>query len=233
MSLPEDTTSSSSIVDDTVELSLPSTFPSQRPALPKSATFTSHLSKHHRSGSDFESNSADSHVANVVANNPVGTEQEQTTDAIGSANAPSQYRLHDETRADSLALSPFAPDYTPSLSDLLADLSVVESRAVPEYIEQWQDALITSEDHSIQKTYHSCMEAYYNMLPIWLNSPECEEDVRRILYRNYMLLREWGMAYGVPEGQLDQLPEDAEDLTETIFSFLLEISKLLVESKSL
>lgn len=77
------------------------------------------------------------------------------------------------------------------------------------------------------------MDVYLNMLPLALNSSECTEDVKRMLYRNYAFLRDWGSSYAVSKGQLDQLPEDAADVVETIVSFLLEISEVLVERKSM
>ncbi|KAF2822665.1 hypothetical protein CC86DRAFT_81272 [Ophiobolus disseminans] len=130
-------------------------------------------------------------------------------------------------------ISPFAPDYTPKLSDLLANLSVVETGAVLEYINQWQDSSSNGRDpsknSSIQTEYLSSMNAYHSMLPIWLKAPECDEGVKRVLYRNHVLMYDWGMAYRVPEGQLDQLPDGADDLFETIHAFLLEISDILLE----
>jgi hypothetical protein len=53
------------------------------------------------------------------------------------------------------------------------------------------------------------------------------------LYRNHILLRDWGASYAVLDGQLDQLPKEAEDVTETILLFLTEISTILISSKTM
>jgi hypothetical protein len=133
------------------------------------------------------------------------------------------------------ASNPFAPDYTPALSNLIADLSVVEAGVTTEYITRWQETVNTVqtsfETSTIQTAYRSCMGPFYESLPQWNALTECDDEVKLALYRNFLLLRDWGMSYSVLEGQLDQLPEE-DDLVETIVSFLLEISGILQRSKS-
>ncbi|KAH8716762.1 hypothetical protein GQ44DRAFT_775894 [Phaeosphaeriaceae sp. PMI808] len=47
------------------------------------------------------------------------------------------------------------------------------------------------------------------------------------MYQDYLLLLEWGDSYFVEEGQLDQLPDAANEVFETIITFLKEISTIL------
>jgi hypothetical protein len=116
-------------------------------------------------------------------------------------------------------------DLIPALTERVAQLSAVDS----EFLAKWQQSLNTgpAELSSIQVVYNSCLSFYHTMLRVWLKSAKCEEEVWRILYRNYLLLRDWGISYSVLEGELDQLPEEADDLVETLLSFLHEIYEVL------
>jgi hypothetical protein len=140
-----------------------------------------------------------------------------------------EYPLSEEQVHEKKTPSDLAADPTLALTKQIAQLSAVDTSANVESVTQWQRTLKTdpAEISSVQTLYDSCLDYYYTMLPVWLKSTECKEEVRRTLYRNYVLLRDWGISYSVLEGQLDQLPEEADDLVETLLSFLHEISQAL------
>jgi hypothetical protein len=116
---------------------------------------------------------------------------------------------------------------------------LIENEVLPkgDFIMQWQNATRTgqdtTEDVTIQTIYHACMECYHFMLPAWYKALGGKDALKHTLYRNHILLRDWGASYAVLDGQLDQLPKEAEDVTETISSFLIEISTILIHSKNL
>lgn len=144
---------------------------------------------------------------------------------------------------------------TKPLSDLFSDLSIVEQDWLPadlrivanntaqtrpttieydtfseeNFVTQWKNA--TSEDREIQVTYHHCIQRYGDIFAKWSGVFEQEIAVKQSLHRTHALLGDWGEAYDVMDGQLDQLPNEAKDLTETILAFLVEIITILEESK--
>jgi hypothetical protein len=135
--------------------------------------------------------------------------------------------------------APFHTSYTLPVTDLLADLSAVEQEVFPEehFIMQWQNATKTRHDKmeevTVQTIYRACTECYRVMLPSWYKALVGKDDIRHIIYRSHILLRDWGTSYGVSDGHLDQLPLEANDTTETILSFLIEILTILTNSKGL
>jgi hypothetical protein len=141
--------------------------------------------------------------------------------------------------ASSLPDDSFSSSHGLSVANLLADLSLIENEVLPkgDFIMQWQNATRTgqdtTEDVTIQTIYHACMECYHFMLPTWYKALGGKDALKHTLYRNHILLRDWGASYAVLDGQLDQLPKEAEDVTETISSFLIEISTILIHSKNL
>jgi hypothetical protein len=132
---------------------------------------------------------------------------------------------------------PFAQDGLTSITRLLAGLPAAQFHVLPqeEYVAQWQEYMNeeyqASEIPQVQKVYCSCLDTYSVLLPVCFNSSESGEDVPENFYRNYILLRDWGSAYLVSEGQLDQLPDEASDAVETIAAFLGEISDILLHSE--
>jgi hypothetical protein len=155
------------------------------------------------------------------------------------AHSRSVPKSPDSHSALSIPDGPIGSGYALPVSNLLADLSLVENEVLPkgDFITQWQDATRTVEDAAeeitIQKIYHACMECYHVMLPSWYKALGGKDAIKHALYRNHILLRDWGTSYAVLDGQLDQLPKEAEDITETILSFLVEISTILIQSEIL
>jgi hypothetical protein len=166
--------------------------------------------------------------------NPLGTGSGEVFSHTNAADVGGADIQPGEETGDNASSNPFTADYTPNLSGLLADLSFIESRALPktDLIAQWQESTSSRQDlpesPSIQKVYQLCLKCYNIMLPIWQSS---EENVKDTIYRDYVLLYDWGAAYAVREGQLDQLPEEASDLSTTILMFLDEIFIITNESK--
>lgn len=126
--------------------------------------------------------------------------------------------------------------YAPNFVDMMADLSTAEAFVFEksDYISKWQESAHTGQDarerDHIRTIYRACTGYYSLLLPDILDSSKCEDYEKSNLRRTYHLLREWGAAYGVMEGRLDQLAEEGSDVTETIFSFLIEISRILAQS---
>jgi hypothetical protein len=166
--------------------------------------------------------------------NPLGTGSVEVFSRTDGADVGSVDIQPGEGTGDNASSNPFTADYTPNLLGLLADLSFVESRALPttDLITQWQESTSSRQDlpegPTIQKAYQLCLKCYNVMLPIWQSS---EENVKDTIYRDYVLLYDWGAAYAVREGQLDQLPEEASDLSSTILMFLEEILIIINERK--
>jgi hypothetical protein len=132
---------------------------------------------------------------------------------------------------------PFTQDGLTSITTLLAGLPAAQFHALPqeEYVAQWQEYMNeeyqASEIPQVQRVYCSCLDTYSVLLPVCFNFSASGEDVPESFYRNYILLRDWGSAYLVPEGQLDQLPKEASEVVETIAAFLGEISDILLQSE--
>jgi hypothetical protein len=126
-----------------------------------------------------------------------------------------------------------------SVGNRLSDLSLIENKLLPneDFVTQWQNAMRTgqsvTEEITIQTIFHACMKSYDTMLPSWDRILEGRDVIKDVLYRNRILLSDWGAAYAVLDGQLDQLPKEAEDVIETVLSFLTEVSTILVNSKIL
>lgn len=76
------------------------------------------------------------------------------------------------------------------------------------------------------------MDCFRVMLPDYYGALHNEPTLQDTLYRNCILLYEWGVAYSVDDGQLDQLPPEAKDMTDAVLSFLAEISTILIQSKA-
>jgi hypothetical protein len=156
-----------------------------------------------------------------------------------SLHSPSIASSTEHQTAPSLPDSPSKPSYALPVADLLSDLSLIENEVLPkaDFITQWQEAMgarqDTTEGITVQMIYHACMECYHAMLPSWYTALEGKDAVKHALYRNHILLRDWGASYAVLDGQLDQLPKEAEDITETILLFLTEISSILISSKTM
>jgi hypothetical protein len=156
-----------------------------------------------------------------------------------SLHSPSIASSTEHQTAPSLPDSPSKPSYALPVADLLSDLSLIENEVLRkgDFITQWQEAMgarqDTTEGITIQMIYHACMECYHAMLPSWYTALEGKDAVKHTLYRNHILLRDWGASYGVLDGQLDQLPKEAEDITDTILLFLTEISTILISSKTM
>jgi hypothetical protein len=156
-----------------------------------------------------------------------------------SLHSPSIASSIEHQTAPSLPDSPSESSYALPVADLLSDLSLIENEVLRkgDFITQWQEAMgarqDTTEGITIQMIYHACMECYHAMLPSWYTALEGKDAVKHTLYRNHILLRDWGASYAVLDGQLDQLPKEAEDITETILLFLTEISTILISSKTM
>jgi hypothetical protein len=135
--------------------------------------------------------------------------------------------------------NPFDSSYALSVGDLLSDLSLIENEVLPneDFITQWQTAMGTghnaTNEITVRTVFHACMKSYDTMLPVWYKALEDKEAVRHTLSRNHILLSDWGASYAVLDGQLDELPKEAENVTETVLSFLTEVSTILTNSKIL
>jgi hypothetical protein len=156
-----------------------------------------------------------------------------------SPRSPSTTSSTENHSAFSLPYGASQSGYALPVADLLSDLSLIENEVLPkaDFITQWQEAMgarqDTTEGITVQMIYHACMECYHAMLPSWYTALEGKDTVKHTLYRNHILLRDWGASYAVLDGQLDQLPKEAEDITETILLFLTEISTILISSKTM
>jgi hypothetical protein len=91
----------------------------------------------------------------------------------------------------------------------------------------------TTEGTTVQMIYHACMECYHVMFPSWYTALEAKDAVKHTLYRRQILSRDWGAFYAVLDGQLDQLPKEAEDINKTILLILTEIWTILISSKTM
>jgi hypothetical protein len=138
-----------------------------------------------------------------------------------------------------LDINPFDSIDALSVGNRLSDLTMIENELLPneDFITQWQNAMRTghsvTEEITVQTVFHACVKSYDTMLPSWDRILEGRDAIKHTLRRNHILLHDWGAAYAVLDGQLDQLPKEAEDVIETVLSFLTEISTILVNSKIL
>ncbi|KAH7092467.1 hypothetical protein FB567DRAFT_588744 [Paraphoma chrysanthemicola] len=119
---------------------------------------------------------------------------------------------HQQQEQSTLEINSARSQTTSLSSGRLADLQAIEDAADTRFIVQWQEKTVDTSHASGSSTV----------------ATECDEESRRKLYRNYVLLRDWGMSYSVSQGQLDHLPSEAEDLIETICYFLNELVEILV-----
>lgn len=125
----------------------------------------------------------------------------------------------------------------PNFSDMMEDLSFAESKLATKFnnIRRWQESTNfgpgPTHERKIQSVFQACTGYYSILLPAISNNPHCSDEEKIGLRRNFKLLRNWGEAYSVPLGQLDQLAGDARETTDTILLFLIEISSILSRSK--
>jgi len=134
--------------------------------------------------------------------------------------------------------NPFSSDYTLNQASLLKDLTAIESNVFSkvDYITSWQNITTHAQDPPdvprVMELFYSCLDYFSTKLSTWYSDPACEKAVQQILYRAHISLRDWGSAYGVLEGNLDGLPDEAGQVVEAILLFLSEISTILIRSEN-